>query len=46
MRLTGTHTALSADVRSIDRLGYGRVMRVVTPGCSSFQKQSGTRQPD
>jgi hypothetical protein len=46
MRLTGTHTALSADVRSISRLGYGCVMRVFGPGCSSFQKQAGTRQPD
>ena len=45
MRLTGTINALSATVRSISRLGYGRVMRAFEPGCS-FQKQSGTRQPD
>jgi hypothetical protein len=45
MRLTGTINALSADVRSIARLGYGHVMRAFKPGCS-FQKPSGTRQPD
>jgi hypothetical protein len=45
MRLTGTINALSADVRSISRLGYGRVMRAFKPGCS-FHTQSGTRQPD
>jgi len=45
MRLTGTKTALSADTRSIDRLGDRRVMRAFNPGCP-FQQQSGTRQPD
>lgn len=45
MRLTGTITALSA-ARSSIRQGYGCVMRVFEPGCSSFQKQSGTRKPD
>ena len=34
MRLTGTINALSADVRSISRLGDGRVMRAFKPGCS------------
>ncbi len=34
MRLTGTINALSADVRSIYRLGDGRVMRAFKPGCS------------
>jgi hypothetical protein len=45
MRLTGTINALSADDRSIVRLGYGHPMRASKPGCS-FQRQSGTRQPD
>ena len=45
MRLTGTINALSANVQSIDRLTEGRVMRAYKPGCS-FQRQSGTRQPD
>jgi hypothetical protein len=45
MRLTGTINALSADVQSIVRLNEGPVMRAYKPGCS-FQRQSGTRQPD
>jgi hypothetical protein len=45
MRLTGTINALSADVLSIYRQHEGRVMRAFKPGCS-FQRQSGTRQPD
>ena len=45
MRLTGTINALSATVRSISRQGAGRVMRAFKPGCS-FQRQSGTKQPD
>jgi hypothetical protein len=44
MRLSGTKTALSADVQSINRLTEGCVMRAFKPGCSF--EQSGTRQPD
>jgi hypothetical protein len=44
MRLSGTTTALSADVQSIYRLTEGRVMRAFKPGCSF--EQSGIGQPD
>jgi hypothetical protein len=45
MRLTGTITALSANVQSTYRLTEGRIVRAFEPGCS-FQMQSGTRKPD